>query len=120
MVLLRKGGERSKGVNLYIRNILRLWIFEEFREFFKFYGNIINSKVFIELMLGCLKGVGFIFYDLKVEVEIVINVINNIIFVGCLEIMYVRFVDEGISKLKFFGVVSLVGVFERLSFNFGE
>lgn len=120
VALSRKGGERSKGANLYIRNIPRSWTSEELRELFKPYGNIINSKVLTEPMSGCSKGVGFILYDLKAEAETAINAINNTIPAGCSEIMYVRFADEGISKLKSPGAASPAGVPERPSFNLGE
>lgn len=72
VVLLRKGGERIKGVNLYIRNVLKSWIVDDLKVFFIFYGNIINVKIFIDKILGVFKGVGFVFYNLKLEVEVVI------------------------------------------------
>ena len=100
VALSRKGGERIKGANLYVRNIPKTWTSEDLRELFKPYGNIINSKVLTEPMSGASKGVGFILYNLKSEAEAAISALNNTIPAGATEIMYVRFADDNTSKLK--------------------
>lgn len=48
VVLLRKGGEKIKGVNVYVWNILKLWINDDLKVFFNFYGSIVNIKIFID------------------------------------------------------------------------
>lgn len=119
VALSRKGGERIKGANLYVRNIPKTWTSEDLRELFKPYGNIINSKILTEPMSGSSKGIGFILYDLKSEAEAAISAVNNTIPAGSTEIMYVRFADDNTSKLKPPSGTSPAGMPQRPSFNLG-
>lgn len=119
VALSRKGGEKIKGANLYVRNIPKTWTSEDLRELFKPYGNIINSKILTDPMSGSSKGVGFILYNLKSEAEAAISAINNTIPAGATEIMWVRFADDNTSKIKPPVGASQVGMPERPSFNLG-
>lgn len=100
VALSRKGGEKIKGANLYVRNIPKTWTAEDLKVLFTPYGNIVNSKILTEPMTGASKGVGFILYDLKSEAEAAIAAVNNTMPSGATEIMYVRFADDNTSKLK--------------------
>ncbi|KAK2572923.1 ELAV-like protein 3 [Acropora cervicornis] len=120
VALSRKGGDRNKGANLYIRNIPKTWTSEDLRELFKPYGNIINSKVLTEPMSGSSKGVGFILYDLKTEAEAAIAAVNNTIPTGSSEIMYVRFADDNVTKVKPPPEATTPEIPQRPSFNLGQ
>ena len=50
VALSRKGGEKIKGANLYVRNIPKTWTAEDLKVLFTPYGNIVNSKILTEPM----------------------------------------------------------------------
>ena len=116
VALARKGGEKIKGANLYVRNVPKSWTNEDLRQLFTPYGNIINTKILTDTITGTSKGVGFVLYNLKSEAEAAINALNNTMPSGTTEIMYVRFADDNASKLK---PPAGAGMSQRPSFNLG-
>ena len=100
VALSRKGGEKIKGANLYVRNFPKNWTSEDLKKLFVPYGNIINGKVLTDPVTGVSRGVGFILYNLKSEAEAAISALNNTIPSGTTEIMYVRFADDNTNKLR--------------------
>lgn len=114
VALSRKGGERIKGANLYIRNVPKSWTVDDLKVLFIPYGNIINVKILTDKISGASKGVGFVLYNLKSEAEAAIQALNNTMPSGTTEIMYVRFADDNTTKLK---PPTVAAVPQRPSFN---
>lgn len=122
VALSRKGGEKIKGANLYVRNIPKTWTPEDLKVLFTPYGNIINTKILTDPMTGSSKGVGFILYNLKSEAEAAISAVNNTMPSGATDIMYVRFADDNTTKLKpppGAAAAPAAGMSQRPSFNLG-
>lgn len=118
VALSRKGGEKIKGANLYIRNVPKTWTSDDLKVLFTPYGNIINTKILTDPMTGASKGVGFILYNLKSEAEAAISALNNTMPSGATQIMYVRFADDNTTKLKPpSGAAAAAGMPQRPSFN---
>lgn len=116
VALSRKGGEKIKGANLYIRNVPKSWTPDDLKVLFIPYGNIINVKILTDQITGVSKGVGFVLYNLKSEAEAAINALNNTMPSGAAEIMYVRFADDNATKLKP-PAVAATATAQRPSFN---
>lgn len=114
VALSRKGGEKIKGANLYVRNVPKTWTADDLKVLFTPFGNIINSKILADPVTGASKGVGFILYNLKSEAEAAINTLNNTMPAGAADIMYVRFADDNSTKLKAPVVAAMP---QRPSFN---
>lgn len=100
VALSRKGGEKIKGANVYVRNIPKSWTNDDLKALFNPYGSIVNTKILIDQLTQSSKGVGFVLFDLKTEAEGAINALNNTMPPGGTEIMFVRFADDNTSKLK--------------------
>ena len=77
VALSRKGGEKIKGANVYVRNIPKSWTNDDLKALFNPYGSIVNTKILIDQLTQSSKGVGFVLFDLKTEAEGAINALNN-------------------------------------------
>lgn len=77
VALARPGGEAYKGANLYVRNVPKHYKEADLEALFDGFGNIVQSRVLVDLQTGESKGVGFVLFGKKSEAEEAIAAMNG-------------------------------------------
>ncbi|XP_071097290.1 ELAV-like protein 1-B [Haliotis cracherodii] len=98
----RKGdsGETVKGANLYIRSIPLYWGENELNNYFSPYGDIVQSRVLVDLNTGISKRVGFVLYSKRSEAETAIEYLNGKAPPDSPDNLLIKFADDSSKKVK--------------------